>query len=82
MAYCAICGHHHDPDVGHWDVTSQVIRDLGMPRARRRHARRRPARARRTWWPVVLFILGGILFGAALILVASWLEHLNRYFIF
>jgi len=38
MAFCPICGRSHDPDIGCSDATGQAIRDMGLPRAVRRHA--------------------------------------------
>ncbi len=38
MAFCPICGRSHDPDIGCSDATGQAIRDMGLPRAMRRHS--------------------------------------------
>jgi hypothetical protein len=62
MAFCPICGRSHDPDMGCSDATGQAIRDMGLPRAVRRHADHTPPGGGRYYKRVTFWILamGGI----------------------
>lgn len=70
MAFCAICQRYHDPDIGCFDGSGQILRNMGIEREDKYLPKNRlQKKSSKTKWLVLVFLLSVFIIGIIIALV-------------
>jgi len=73
MAFCAICQRYHDPDMGCFDNTGQVLRNMGIEGEDKHTPENKLQRNElKTRWIILLISLGVLIIAIIVALIYTY----------